>query len=98
LHINEVIHETIALAQNEARRCHVSLRTDCAANLPSVLGDRVQLQQVIPNLMINGIDAMGSASQGSRQLQIKTQRDDSDQVVVSVIDSGIGLDPKRVLF
>jgi PAS domain S-box-containing protein len=93
LDINEVIQETMALAQNEARRRRVSFRSDFAANLPSVLGDRVQLQQVILNLMMNGIEAMSSVSDGS-QLLIKTQRDDSGQVLISVTDSGIGLDPK----
>jgi two-component system sensor kinase FixL len=95
LDINEVIQETMALAQNEARQRRVSLRTDFAANLPLVLGDRVQLQQVILNLMMNGIEAMSSVSDGSGQLLIKTQRDDSEQVLISVTDSGIGLDPKR---
>ncbi len=95
LDINEVIQETMALAQNEARQRRVSLRTDFAANLPSVLGDRVQLQQVILNLVINGIEAMSSVSDGSRQLLIKTQRDDSEQVLISVTDSGPGLDPKH---
>ena len=95
LDINEVIQETMALAGSEARRRRVSLRTDFAANLPSVLGDRVQLQQVILNLMMNGIEAMSSVSDGSRQLLIKTQREDSEQVLISVTDSGIGLDPKR---
>jgi len=94
LDINEVIQETMALAQNEARQRRVSLRTDFAANLPSVLGDRVQLQQVILNLMLNGIEAINSVSDGSRQLLIKTQRDDSEQILISVTDSGIGLDPK----
>jgi two-component system, LuxR family, sensor kinase FixL len=93
LEINEVIEETVALAQNEARRRRVLLRTDFAAKLPSVLGDRVQLQQVILNLVMNGIEAMSSGSNESRQLLIKTQRDDSDQVLVSVRDFGIGLDP-----
>ena len=95
LDINEVIQETMALAQNEAGRRRVPLRTDFAASLPSVLGDRVQLQQVILNLMMNGIEAMSSVSHGSRQLLIKTQRDDSEQVLISVTDSGIGLDPKQ---
>ena len=95
LDINEVIQETMALAENEARRRRVSLRTDFAANLPLVLGDRVQLQQVILNLMMNGIEAMSSVGDGSRELLIKTQRDDSEQVLISVTDSGIGLDPKN---
>ena len=95
LDMNEVIQETMALAQNEARRRRVSLRTDFAGNLPSVLGDRVQLQQVILNLMMNGIEAMSSVSDGSRQLLIRTQRNDSERVLISVTDSGIGLDPKQ---
>jgi two-component system, LuxR family, sensor kinase FixL len=95
LDINEVIQETMALAGSEAQRRRVSLRTDFAANLPSVLGNRVQLQQVILNLMMNGIEAMSSVSDGSRQLLIKTQSDDSQKVLISVTDSGIGLDPKR---
>jgi signal transduction histidine kinase len=95
LDINEVIQETMALAGNEAQRRRVSLRTDFAANLP-VLGDRVQLQQVILNLMMNGIEAMSSVSDRSRQLLIKTRRDDSQKVLISVTDSGIGLDAKRV--
>ena len=95
LDINEVIQETMALAGSEAQRRRVSLQTDFAANLPSVPGDRVQLQQVILNLMMNGIEAMTSVSDKSRQLLIKTQRDDSQKVLISVTDSGIGLDPKR---
>jgi PAS domain S-box-containing protein len=95
LDINEVLRETVALAQNEAGRRRVSLRTDFAANLPLVLGDRVQLQQVILNLVMNGIEAMSSVGNQSRQLLIKTQRNDPDQVLTSVTDSGIGLDPKH---
>jgi signal transduction histidine kinase len=95
LDINEVIQETVALAQNEARRRRVSLQTNLAANLAPVLGDRVQLQQVILNLMMNGIEAMNSVSDGSRQLLIKTQGAESDQVLISVTDFGIGLDSKH---
>jgi PAS domain S-box-containing protein len=95
LDINEVIQETMGLAENEVRRRRVSLQSDFAANLPWVLGDRVQLQQVILNLIMNGIEAMSSVADGLRQLLIKTQTDDSQQVLISVTDSGIGLDPKR---
>jgi two-component system, LuxR family, sensor kinase FixL len=95
LDINEVIQETMGLAENEVRRRRVSLQSDFAANLPWVLGDRVQLQQVILNLIMNGIEAMSSVGDGLRQLLIKTQTDDSQQVLISVTDSGIGLDPKR---
>jgi PAS domain S-box-containing protein len=94
LDINEVIQETLALTQNEAGRRRVSLRTDFTSNLPLVLGDRVQLQQVILNLVMNGIQAMSSVSDGARQLLIKTRKDDSEHVLVSVTDSGIGIDPR----
>ena len=95
LDIHEVIQETMGLAENEVRRRRVSLQSDFAANLPWVLGDRVQLQQVILNLIMNGIEAMSSVGDGLRELLIKTQTDDSQQVLISVTDSGIGLDPKR---
>jgi PAS domain S-box-containing protein len=94
LDINEVIQETIALAQNEARRRSVAFQTDLARDLPSVLGDRIQLQQVILNLIVNGLEAMSSTSEASRQLLIKTQRHDSNEILVSVTDSGIGLEPE----
>src|SRR4029453_18413162 len=83
LDINEVIQETMGLAENEVRRRRVSLQSDFAANLPWVLGDRVQLQQVILNLIMNGIEAMSSVADGLRQLLIKTQTDDSQQVLIS---------------
>ena len=95
LDINEVIQETMALTQSEAGRRRVSLRTDFAAKLPLVVGDRVQLQQVILNLMMNGIEAMSLVSDRPRQLLIETRRDDSEYVLISVIDSGFGLDPKH---
>ena len=95
LDINEVIQETVALTQIEAGRRRVSLRTDFAPKLPLVLGDRVQLQQVILNLMMNGMEAMSSVTDRPRELLIKTGKDDSAHVLTSLTDSGIGLDPEH---
>jgi C4-dicarboxylate-specific signal transduction histidine kinase len=88
--VNEVIGEMVVLLRGEAMRYSISLRTELAAELPSVLGDRVQLQQVMMNLMTNGIDAMKEVD-GTRELSIKSQRAENDQVLVSVSDTGVGL-------
>jgi signal transduction histidine kinase len=72
----------------------VNLRCELADNLPLVAGDRVQLQQVIMNLLQNGSDAMSGLDDRSRQLLIQTQQDETDQVRLIVQDSGIGLDPQ----
>jgi PAS domain S-box-containing protein len=90
--MNETIREVVAFAQDEVRRNRVILRTELAADLPPVLGDRVQLQQVVLNLVMNGIEAMSSVQERPRELMIRTQNDDADQVRVTVQDSGIGLD------
>ena len=92
--VNEVIREMIVLLRSEATRYSISVRTELAADLPQVLGDRVQLQQVLMNLMINGIDAMKDAD-GTRELAIKSQRAENEEVVVSVTDSGVGLPPHQ---
>ncbi len=84
----------IVLLRSEATRYSISVRTELAADLPQVLGDRVQLQQVLMNLMINGIDAMRDAD-GTRELAIKSQRAENEEVVVSVTDSGVGLPPHQ---
>jgi signal transduction histidine kinase len=78
------------LLRGEATRYSISVRTDLAADLPPVMGDRVQLQQVMMNLMVNGIDAM-KAVDGTRELVIKSQGVENDQVHVSVSDTGVGL-------
>jgi PAS domain S-box-containing protein len=90
--VNEVINEMVVLLRNEASRNGVSVRTNLGAGLPPVMGDRVQLQQVLMNLMINGIDAMKGVD-GSRELTLSSQRDTGDQVLISVSDNGIGLPP-----
>ena len=92
--INEVIREMIVLLRSEATRYSISVRTDLAPGLPRVMGDRVQLQQVLMNLMINGIDAMKEAN-GSRELAIKSQPAENEQLLVSVSDTGVGLPPQQ---
>ena len=91
--INEIIQEMVLLLRSEAARYNISVRTELAANLPPLMGDRVQLQQVMMNLIVNGIDAMKDVDR-VRELAIKSQRGDNDQVLVSVSDTGVGL-PKQ---
>ena len=88
--VNEVIREMIVLMGNEATRYSISVRTGLAENLPAVFGDRVQLQQVMMNLMINSIDAMKEID-GIRELIINAQPTENDHVLVSVSDTGVGL-------
>jgi C4-dicarboxylate-specific signal transduction histidine kinase len=88
--VNEVVREMIVLLRGEATRYNVSIRTELAAELPPVLGDRVQLQQVMMNLMLNGMDAMKDVD-GTRELAIKSQRAENEQVLVTVSDTGVGL-------
>jgi two-component system, LuxR family, sensor kinase FixL len=96
LNLNETIQEVLALTNNEARRNRVSLQTDLAAGLPPVRGDRVQLQQVIINLVMNGIEAMKGITGQPRELLIKSDRYESDKVFVAVQDTGIGLDQESL--
>ena len=88
--INEVVREMIVLLRGEATRYSISIRTELAAELSPVLGDRVQLQQVLMNLMLNGMDAMKDVD-GTRELAIKSQQAENEEVVVTVSDTGVGL-------
>ncbi len=88
--INEVIREMIVLLRSEAARHNILVGTELATDLPQVMGDRVQLQQVMMNLMINGIDAMKDAD-GTRNLAIKSQRVENERILVTVSDTGVGL-------
>ena len=88
--VNEVIREMIVLLRAETARYNIFVGTELAADLPPVMGDRVQLQQVLMNLMINGIDAMKDVD-GMRELAIRSHRTENEEVVVFVTDSGIGL-------
>jgi PAS domain S-box-containing protein len=93
LDFNAALGEVIALIRGEVQRHGIALRTELADDLPRVLGDRIQLQQVILNLVMNAIDAMSSVSQWQRELSVATTKDESNGVVVAVRDSGTGLDP-----
>jgi PAS domain S-box-containing protein len=92
--INEVIREMIALLRSEATRHFISIGTELSATLPQVMGDRVQLQQVLMNLIMNSIDAMKEVD-GARELVIKSQQGEKEEVVVSVNDTGVGLPPQE---
>jgi signal transduction histidine kinase len=94
LDINEAILEVISLTRSEMTRNGVSLRTDLTGGLPSVEGDRIQLQQVVLNLIINAIEAMGTERDGARELLIASGADGADGVSVAVRDSGPGPDPQ----
>jgi PAS domain S-box-containing protein len=86
--INKVIIETLALARAEILRNAVSLATRLAKDLPPIQGDRVQLQQVIMNLVMNAVEAMSSVNGGGRELQIVTEKDQEDHISITVSDSG----------
>ncbi|MEI9986309.1 MAG: ATP-binding protein [Aliidongia sp.] len=88
--INRLVRETIELLNNQASRHGVSIQTDLALGLPRIEADPVQLQQVVVNLIVNGIDAMKDVA-GTRQLAVTSRRAEDEQVVVSVSDTGIGL-------
>jgi C4-dicarboxylate-specific signal transduction histidine kinase len=96
LDINEPILEVIALARSEAQRSGVSLQTRLAPDLPLVEGDRVQLQQVMLNLILNAVEALSGVSEGSRDLLISSEDGGADGVRVAVQDSGPGLIPESV--
>jgi PAS domain S-box-containing protein len=92
--LNEASREVIALSASELRRSAVAVRTEFAGDLPPVTGDRVQLQQVILNLLRNALDAMGEVHDRPRQLLIRTERDDGAGVRVTVRDTGVGFAPQ----
>jgi C4-dicarboxylate-specific signal transduction histidine kinase len=92
--VNEVIREMIVLLHGEATRYSISVRAELATDLRQVMGDRLQLQQVLMNLIMNGIDAMKDVD-GTRELNIKSRRAENEQVLVSVSDTGAGLPPQR---
>ena len=90
--VNEIIGEMVVLLRGEANRYGVSIRTDLAADLPNISADRVQLQQVLMNLMLNGIEAMKEAG---GVLTVKSQLEEDGRVMISVSDTGIGLPPEK---
>jgi PAS domain S-box-containing protein len=88
--VNDVIREMIVLLRGEATRYSISFRTELAADLPQIMGDRVQLQQVFMNLMLNGVDAMKNMNAGG-ELTIKSRQAENDKLLISVSDTGVGL-------
>ena len=95
LDINEVIHEVVPLVQGQVLSHRVSLRLKLAPTLPAVLGDRVQLQQVILNLIVNGMEAMAPVTDRRRELVVRSQLDAGGLVLVAIEDAGIGIDPEN---
>jgi PAS domain S-box-containing protein len=91
LDVNDLVREVIALVQRELFSQKVSVRTEFAPALPMILGDRVQLQQVIINLVMNGIEAMQLVTDRPRELVIRSLQDETQQVLVSVSDCGVGI-------
>jgi len=92
--LNELIREMALLLHSEAIQFAVLVRTELAADLPQVMGDRVQLQQVLMNLVMNSIDAMKDV-EGTRELTIQSQRGEDCLLVISVSDTGVGLPPQQ---
>jgi C4-dicarboxylate-specific signal transduction histidine kinase len=88
--VNEIVLGMIALLRNEATRYSISMSAELSRDLPQIMGDRVQLQQVVMNLMINSIEAMKDVD-GMRELIVKSQRAGAEQLMVSVSDTGVGL-------
>jgi C4-dicarboxylate-specific signal transduction histidine kinase len=93
--INETVEETISLATRELSQNNVSLETQLAENLPQILADRIQLQQVILNLIINACEALTAADDEFRELSISTARE-MDGVALTVRDTGVGIDPQQI--
>jgi predicted ATPase/signal transduction histidine kinase len=91
--VNEINQETVALLRDEAVRYNISVRTELAGDLPRIVGDRVQLQQVAMNLIVNGFEAMKGV-EGTREVMIKSERAGEDQILVSVSDTGVGFPPQ----
>jgi signal transduction histidine kinase/GAF domain-containing protein len=94
--LKETTQEVIALSLSELQRNRVILLAELADNLPPVAGDRVQLQQVILNLLVNASDAMSAVEDRPRQLLIRTERDEGDHVRLTVRDAGVGFEPQTV--
>jgi signal transduction histidine kinase len=96
LDLNQTIQEVLALVQDEAKRRSVSIQTEFGDDLAPIAGDRVQVQQVVLNLLMNGIEAMSSVEGRAHDLALTTRNLDPDQVQVTIEDSGTGLDPNAM--
>ncbi len=94
LDINDTLQEAIILARSEVQRNRVALQTRLSEDVPLIRADRIQLQQVVLNLIINAIEAMSGAAEGPRELWVTSEKAESTAVRIAVRDSGPGLDPK----
>jgi PAS domain S-box-containing protein len=94
LDINEVVEEAAKFIRHEALQHGVTLQFEFASDLPPVRGDRIQLQQVVVNLAVNGMEAMTSVQ--DRELIVRTERDQSDRILVAVADAGVGIEPENL--
>ncbi len=92
LDVNELLREVLGLVTDQLQDQQVSLETELAAKSPEILGDRTQLQQVMLNLITNAIDAMGSVTERPRVLRVRSETEEPDDVVISVEDTGVGID------
>ena len=93
--LNEAIDEVIGLARSAIAKNGVSVQTRLAEGLLAVQGDRVQLQQVVLNLILNAVEAMSAVDEGVRELLLSTEQSETYGVLVAVRDSGPGIDPER---
>src|SRR6202035_4919170 len=99
LHLEDVVTDVLTLIHHELTRRHVAIHPELTKDLPPILGDRVQLQQVLLNLVMNGVEAMTNVPEGERKISIRARRHEHDgrpAVHVSVQDSGVGLKPGEV--
>ena len=94
--LNDLIYRTLMLATGEMTKGQIEVQTELAVDLPEVFGDRVQLQQVLLNLITNAVDAMSSITDRARVLLIRSERRDPASVAIAVRDSGVGLDPQKM--
>jgi signal transduction histidine kinase len=92
--VNEAVRDVIILMRNEAYRYSVAIRTALREDLPQVMADRVQLQQVLRNLMLSGIEAMKDTD-AARELTVKSERGENSHLLISVSDTGVGLAPQQ---
>jgi len=96
LDVNALIREVVALVAKEMEAKHIAMKLDLAGDLPAVSGDRIQLQQVVLNMLLNGSEAISHRTTNFRELLVRTSKEDSDTVTVAVRDSGIGLDQENM--
>jgi len=94
--INEVIRETVMLTASEIHQNRIALHTDFDDNLPEIFGDRIQVQQVVLNLLLNAIEAMNNTSDGPRELSISSSNDGTAAVLITIRDTGLGLNPEKL--